>query len=112
MVWHQHILDARDERTLRTCGAEQHVRLERQNDAIGLVAQYQDRTRDAGYPVGAVGGTRLLVTVSEEVLRRYWRFDPAKPAHLDRQDFGSLAGLQRAERGLCQRFVIILVLDQ
>src|SRR4029077_14269991 len=45
MVGRQLILDARDERSLGARGAEQHVRLEPQHHAIGLVAQDQDRTR-------------------------------------------------------------------
>src|SRR5436190_947063 len=91
-------------------GAEQHVRLERQDNAIGLVAQNEDWTRDAGHPVGAARGACLLVPVSQEVLGCYWRFDAADPAHLDRQDFSSIARPQRVERGARQRFVIILVL--
>jgi len=65
-VRYQHILDARDQRSLRTCGAEQHVRLKRQHRAIGLIAQDQDRTRDTGDPVCAVGRARLLVAISQE----------------------------------------------
>jgi len=38
IVAHQHILDARDERSLGMRGAEQHEGLERQDNAIGLVA--------------------------------------------------------------------------
>src|ERR1700724_645979 len=58
MVGHQHILDARDERSLGACGAEQRVWLERQHNDIGFVAQDQDWTRNTGDPVGAVGRTR------------------------------------------------------
>ena len=64
MVGHQDILDARDERSLGTRGAEQHVRLKRHHDAIGLVAQDQDRTGNAGDPEGAVSRARLFVAIS------------------------------------------------
>src|SRR5438034_11177610 len=94
MVRYQHILDARDERSLRTCGAEQHVRLKRQDKAVSLVAQGQDRTGNARDPVGAVGCARLFIAISQEVLCRHRRFDATKPAHLDRQGLASLAGLQ------------------
>ena len=47
MLRHQHMFDARHERSRGTRGAEQHVRLKWQDNAIGLIAQDQDRTRAA-----------------------------------------------------------------
>jgi hypothetical protein len=66
MVGYQHMFDARDERSHGTRGAEQHVRLKWQDKAIGLIAQDQDRTGNAGDPVCAVGRARLLVAISQE----------------------------------------------
>jgi len=63
-------------------------------------------------PVGAVGRARLLVPISEEVLGCHRRFDSAKPAHRDRQDFGRFVSPQGSKRGVCQGFVTYLVLDQ
>ena len=68
-----------------------------QDKAIGLIAQDQDRTGNAGDPVCAVGRARLLVAISQEVLRLHGRLDPAKPTHLEWQDLASLAGLQSSE---------------
>ena len=59
--------DGRHERSLGTCGTEQHVRLEWQRDSVGLVAQDQNRTRDTGDPKGSVGRASLLVAISQEV---------------------------------------------
>ena len=67
---------------------------------------------NAGNPVGPVARARPLVTISKEMLGRQWRFESAKPAHLDWWDLVGLAGFQRAERCTHQRFVVLLVLNE
>jgi len=78
---------------LRLRSAERHVWLERQHNAIGVVAHNQDWPWYAGDPIRAIGCARLLVPIGQKVLRRYRRLDAADPAHVDRQNFGACAGL-------------------
>jgi hypothetical protein len=67
-IGHHLIGDALYQRSFPVRCAQKHVGLERQYDAVCLVAQHQDRMRDARNPICAVGRARMLVAVGKEVL--------------------------------------------
>jgi hypothetical protein len=80
--------------------AQKHVRLERLNQTVGLVADQQDRPRDTMNPKRTIRDTGFVPTIGQKVLSRNGRILPREVVHLDRQNFVELAVAKRFQRCL------------
>src|SRR6266571_8773964 len=65
--------------------AQEHVRFERLDQPVGLIADQQDRPWDTMNPKRAICDTGFVPAIGQKVLSGHWRVLSREVVHLDRQ---------------------------